>query len=571
MNNSRNLSAIGEDNFQNDTFTVARLIVDTFILVFSLFGNILIVISVWKMAKLRKVFTSVLIIQLAICDIFLVSIGITPHMFYIYDYSTYNHGALGCKLLSPLATYQMNAISLIMVLISIERYITIKYNVRSSAGTFKKVSVTVFVHLFALGTVLPYIMTSSLVSYPNGTKQCLESWGTEAAMNYTIFLFLVQIGIPLPVMAVLYLLSWRTIQKRNAKTIKFMDNINVKAAPNLLKYLCCVKFNLSFRQCRDNRKELKRRLSIASEVSLVRRKQTKYYLNMFTAVVLLFTLCMLPNQITWFYLTFEPKPLNKYVSIVFLWLTYSNAVLNPWIYAGCNPFFKRAYRNVIKKCVSVFKRESKKQQPRISYRMKRMRTQTTVVHHDFGEMVHEIKTDYTGNGGGNEYLWITPWYTQDSKLQQSQNVMSNSCTKFDVTETNLYDPCHLVYTNDKKLPQIKDISRKFSVDALLDNKRNLRWNSLPWQRKASLSYSMVLSYVDSSMTQDMEDRSKNDSNNNSYDDELSDSGELSATDCSSNDVRLNDVDEIENTTNDSMTVCYGISRKSFDNLSESVC
>ena len=229
------------DNSPNEIFTRIRILVDVLILFFSLFGNILIILSIWKMKKLRKVFTSVLIVNLAICDILLVLLGVLPDLLTVYRGDLFSSHIVSCKLLMPLSTFQVNAISLIMVFIAIERYITITYNTRSGAGTVKITLVTIFIHLYSLATVIPYYLTLDLAWKSDIGWSCVERWSVEAGKNYTIFLFLVQIGVPLPVMVALYALSWRIIERRNTKTIKFMDNIPLKSHryPFIVRYFCC--------------------------------------------------------------------------------------------------------------------------------------------------------------------------------------------------------------------------------------------------------------------------------------------------------------------------------------------
>ncbi|XP_066920426.1 melatonin receptor type 1A-like [Clytia hemisphaerica] len=477
------------DNSQNEIFIRIRTVVDILILFFSLFGNILIILSIWKMKKLRKVFTSILIVNLAICDILLVLFGVLPDLLTLYRGDLFSSHIISCKLLMPLSTFQVNAISLIMVFIAIERYITIKYNTRSGAGTIKIILVTIFIHLYSLATVLPYYLTLDLAWSSDIGWSCVERWSVEAGKNYTIFLFLVQIGVPLPVMVALYALSWRIIERRNTKTIKFMDNVQLKSHhyPFIVKYFCCcfLKNKIAFSQCRS---DLKRQLSITSEVSIARQKQTKYYLNMFTVVVLLFAICMLPNQITWFYMAFEPKPLSLYVTVLFYWLTFSNAVLNPWIYAGCNPFFKRAYRGFIRKLLSPCRKKDRYRH--IISMMQRTRAPTVVQHHVTEK--DQSKTD-------NDFLWITPWSVQD---HFGGGLKHKTVSKNDVNidPYDLYDPDY----TEKKLPRITPFIRpKMSVTTSSSKKHTLDL----WQEKAQQSYKMVLSYTDQNICQKL-DRNK---------------------------------------------------------------
>ena len=80
--------------------------------------------------------------------------------------------------------------------------------------------------------------------------------------------------------------------------------------------------------------------------SIKRMKQTRRTLRMFTCVVVVFAVCILPNQITWIWMAFNGAHLNHVLYTVFYFLTYTNSVLNPWIYGAVNPSFRKAYRKM---------------------------------------------------------------------------------------------------------------------------------------------------------------------------------------------------------------------------------
>ena len=94
--------------------------------------------------------------------------------------------------------------------------------------------------------------------------------------------------------------------------------------------------------------------------SIKRMKQTRRTLRMFTCVVVVFALCILPNQITWIWLSFSGAHLSHVLYTVFYFLTYTNSVINPWIYGAVNPSFRKAYRRVFR-CQTSSKRNRSKQ------------------------------------------------------------------------------------------------------------------------------------------------------------------------------------------------------------------
>ena len=508
--NQARYPAISETGDYDNTLKTIRFFVDTFILVFSLFGNILIVLTTCRMPKLRKLFTGFLIVNLAVCDILLVLFGVLPDMLDSYAGNVYSWSMVCCKVIDPLATCQVNTISIILLVISIERYVTIKHNKRPITGLAQQIIAIAFINLFAIATVLPYTMTLQLTHSTGNTSntvKCKETWSLTARKNYTIILFILQIGAPLPIMIFLYLLSWRTIKHRNTKTIKVMKNItnsilnpnnnnNINQRKSLRYSLLKFKAPDSKKDNNNNKAaQVKRNISrMSSEASIARHKQTKYYLNMFTCVVVLFTVCMLPNQITWFYKEFEPKPLNLYVRMIFYWLTFSNAVLNPWIYAGFNPHFKRSYRTFVGS-LNLFGCANKKRS-RIAEMLMDRNTRTinsgqtpdsvtglNGINHggvrDVNEEKHiEGTSENTGIIENNKdfdkkskesensanFLWLTPWSSQNSGNENHHKM--DSCMKTDPYKEIDYSSIHTSQTNTERAEVTNDGQAKQTFDKL---------------------------------------------------------------------------------------------------------
>ncbi len=82
-------------------------------------------------------------------------------------------------------------------------------------------------------------------------------------------------------------------------------------------------------------------------IAAKRVKQTRRTLIMFTCVVVVFAICMLPNQITWLWISFRRERLSQMITTIFYFLTYTNSILNPWIYGAVNPSFRKSYRRLL--------------------------------------------------------------------------------------------------------------------------------------------------------------------------------------------------------------------------------
>ena len=164
-------------------------------------------------------------------------------------------------------------------------------------------------------------------------------------------------------MIVLYSLSWISLRRHNKKIIRVYES----------NYRCTTRRDSAASNCKldqENTKwntEHESRLSTwkrkfsnndaeakyRSLHSIIRRRQIYRTLRMFVAVIAVFAVFMLPNQITWFYSMFG-EALDSSVETLFLFLTYTNTVLNPWIYWGTNPRYRRAYKMVLIKMYNNF-------------------------------------------------------------------------------------------------------------------------------------------------------------------------------------------------------------------------
>ena len=85
----------------------------------------------------------------------------------------------------------------------------------------------------------------------------------------------------------------------------------------------------------------------------------------------MFAICLFPYQFYWFITTFDTHiHLSPELSDVFLWLTYTNTVLNAWIYGGFNPRFRTAYRHLVR-CEPERPRKPKRKRKYATWRLKR--------------------------------------------------------------------------------------------------------------------------------------------------------------------------------------------------------
>lgn len=228
-NCSENCTSSGTADEPVEGFTeqlkLAEIIILSIILIISLCGNILLISAITKFRHLRNV-PNYLILNLACCDI-LTALFSIPFMLIRRNSDSYPFYEIGCKALQPLATYSSNASVFTLVCIAIERYLAISGS-RIVLTKMRVCLMLLLVHIAALCSAAPYSHHLTYELY-KGVYYCYEDWiGTPHQKSYTITLFLLQYGLPLPIMTVLYSTAWWKIKQQNKKMIELSEEYEKK-------------------------------------------------------------------------------------------------------------------------------------------------------------------------------------------------------------------------------------------------------------------------------------------------------------------------------------------------------
>ena len=360
------------------------------ILAFACSGNSFLIISFMK--KKKKTMSCKSIMNLALCDLMLVLSSI-PTQIAEMQVGYFPFGAFGCHILHPFSTMAVISASLTLVFLAFERFVAIchpfvYYKIA------KRSRFLILTHLSALCCVIPYGLTLSMV-VEHGKPQCLESWSKRSSFIYSIVLFAVQYGLPLPIICFLYFSTWRKLKETNDECVrrtqsmyklvrcndrgsipKDRDTLDrnrellltdrdsmLKARGSLLnnRYSLPKDSPRRSREKSITKSRNIRKWAVSSErcrdVCHSRRMQTLLMFRLFVTIVIVFALFMLPNQITWLYMAFLEKSFTNEWTTIAYWLTYTNSVLNPVIYGTNQNFYK--FVNAIRK-LKNFRRKANK-------------------------------------------------------------------------------------------------------------------------------------------------------------------------------------------------------------------
>jgi len=198
------------------------------ILLISIVSNtFLVIVILTGQSTTKKPFTFVdkLTVQLAFLDIVLVLTSI-PEMLISESYGSFKFGPVGCKFVHPLSTYAVTAEVMTLLLIAYER-LKVTQSKTPLIHTCKRHChiYMALVHAFSIAIVIPYILVLNYQKQIDSPGyMCGETWLIHQRRLYTLTLFLVQYGIPAPLMVAFYYVAFRRIWKANKRLIKLIQS-----------------------------------------------------------------------------------------------------------------------------------------------------------------------------------------------------------------------------------------------------------------------------------------------------------------------------------------------------------
>ena len=298
------------------------------ILTFALIGNgSLILMLIREKQKQRKLIDT-LTVHLAVMDLILVVSSI-PEMLITEAFSTFKFGWFGCKTIHPTSTLAATSNVLTLLVIGYERYRASETQTFVIRRHSNRTIFIVMIDLLSCIVVLPYVLTLTYID-DGGTSPvtCIESWGMSSRKTYTLFLFLVQYGIPALLMIGFYYISWKNIRYSTFQLIShsITGRFFVMRLDKGLGYLKTM--SQRYRK-EDIRKEPQ------GKALLKRYLQCKKMTKKFTIILLVFLIFSLPNQMLWLYIDFFTEGdvlFDENIINISYMLTFANCVLNPLIY-----------------------------------------------------------------------------------------------------------------------------------------------------------------------------------------------------------------------------------------------
>ena len=331
-----------------------RYIVYITILVLALGGNVLLMTALIKIQRKKFTFTNLLLLNLAISDTLLVTSSV---VFVIIrgTLGSFRIGNIGCHMVYPIPTYCVNSVVMTLICLSVERFTAIKFPFSYYKLKCRSKFFIIFCHSIALICTLPYMVVST---YEETIQDCNETWSDKSGAIYTLFLCMMQYIIPLPLITALYSLTWLMVKKQNDEIISLAkkeletDEINKQLLDESHTLVnqsnLGLQRNSSMKNTEKNIQQQKSKVVFSSAVAINRQKQTAQILRLFIVIVIVFSIFMLPNQISWILNTVRKQRFSNKWWTVSDWLTYTNSVVNPIIY-GLNKKYRQVYMSILKR------------------------------------------------------------------------------------------------------------------------------------------------------------------------------------------------------------------------------
>lgn len=213
--------------------------------------------------------------------------------------------------------------------------------------------------------VLPYILALKMQD-----GNCVEDWPVALAVKlYTMGLFIFQYALPLLIigfaysMVALRLREQASLLARNRQASGISESAYNKAKNASNKYIeepeeselhssdqtsPAAFAQTSLKSCSKQSSTNKPSNARQEEKRL---KRTTKIVKMLVAVVLLYAICLLPNQVVWLWYEFGSGAswphLDKFLTFGSI-MVYVNSCVNPILYAGMNDEFRKGFVRILK-------------------------------------------------------------------------------------------------------------------------------------------------------------------------------------------------------------------------------
>ncbi|MBN3305110.1 galanin receptor 2b [Amia ocellicauda] len=291
------------ENYQLNPASVIVSVVFSLIFLLGTVGNSLVLAVLLRNGQMGHNTTNLFILNLSVADFFFI-IFCVPFQATIYSLEGWVFGSFMCKAVHFFINLTMYASSFTLAAVSVDRYLAIRYPLRSRELRTPCNAVAAMAVIWGLSLVFagPYLSYYDLIDFANGNV-CVPGWEERSRKVLDTCTFVFGYVIPVLIVSLSY-----------TRTIKYLWTA---VDP----------------------------LDGMSESKKAKRKVTK----MIIIVTVLFCLCWLPYHVVILCYLYGDFPFNQ-TTYAFRLLShcmaYANSCLNPIVYALVSKHFRKGFKKV---------------------------------------------------------------------------------------------------------------------------------------------------------------------------------------------------------------------------------
>ena len=296
------------------------------ILLLGLVGNGAVCLAIAMKQRLRTT-PNLLVLNLSAADFIFVALYTPTQLSFFENNYSWVMGDAVCKLAYTVLPACLSSTVSTLLCIALVRYKAVSSPVNVRLGlSYKTTAVAISViWVSSLLTGLPVLLVAKTVPYKDKTF-CDELWPVDKPYKeiYWVFIFLIQYAVPLVVIAFLSIATVVKVKRSRARVLPTASTAN-----NEDNSVASV-LNASIRQ---------------------RRRQENNMSRVLTCLVILYAICMLPQHVVFFWLTYGDLLKQKYSLYIFTIANIfpiANSALNSLIYGSLHRELKAGFKSCLK-------------------------------------------------------------------------------------------------------------------------------------------------------------------------------------------------------------------------------
>ena len=319
-------------------FKITKITMYVLILVLSTVGNSAVIVVVCRSKRRRSVAGNLLILNLALCDLLTPLLSIPFDLALEENSYKWLYGEAMCTLLAPAATLTSTGSSLTLAAISLNRYRALMHPFKTRLTLLQVKILIATVYVFSTVSAIPYALVQTL----NSNFVCTEVWPTLAFRQaYTVYLFLIQYAFPLLFMAVMYVRALFTLFAtsrwiRSRSFISQGDETAPRTSSSSSSHASLTRVSTNTGKTKSDTRAYENNLKVT---------------KMFILIVIVFAVCMLPNEVRWLWVDLGSGHNYKNIAMITIicqFFTYANSCLNPVIFYKFSADFSDGFKKIFK-------------------------------------------------------------------------------------------------------------------------------------------------------------------------------------------------------------------------------